>query len=311
MKKSLKDWLSILRISHWIKNGFVILPFIFSGKWKPLFSPLFASSPSVPSFTLIFQICGPILCAFFSFSFIASGIYIFNDWQDREQDKIHPKKQLRAIPSGRISRRVAFSTMAFLWWSGSLLSFYCLSFTASAILLTYLFLNIAYSLKLKHTVLLDVMTIASGFVLRVLFGATAIQVPSSFWIFSCTFLLALFLGFCKRRQELILLEEAKIDHRKVLEHYSLPFLDQIISLTTACTLMSYLLYTHDPETIQKQGSAIQYTSPFVLYGILRYYYLIYQKAEGGNPTQILYTDPGILSTCILWILCVCLILLYS
>ena len=171
------------------------------------------------------------------------------------------------------------------------------------IVLAYFLLNIGYSIYLKNIVIIDVVSIAAGFVLRVLGGAVIISVVASQWLILCTILLSLFLGFSKRRHELILLEDSATSHRKVLEHYSPYFLDQMIAVVTASTLICYALYTMSKDTIEKLGtSKLIYTIPFVLYGIFRYLYLVHQKEEGGSPTEIMFTDkPMIINIC-LWVI---------
>lgn len=176
------------------------------------------------------------------------------------------------------------------------------AFFFGIIVLAYFLLNIGYSLYLKSIVIIDVVTIAAGFVLRVLGGAVIISVAASQWLILCTILLALFLGFSKRRHELVLLEDSATNHRKVLEHYSPYFLDQMIAVVTASTVICYALYAMSKDTIEKLGtSKLIYTIPFVLYGIFRYLYLVHQKEKGGSPTEIMFTDkPMIINIC-LWV----------
>jgi len=162
---------------------------------------------------------------------------------------------------------------------------------------------------LKHIVIIDVFSIAAGFLLRVLAGAEAIEVTFSTWIFFCTILLALFLALSKRRHEIILLDEKAINHRKILFEYSSGLLDQMISIVTTTTLIAYMLYTISPETVARFGTDnLKYTVPFVLYGIFRYLYLIHQKNEGGSPERVLLNDMPILITVILYCLTACYIL---
>ena len=166
----------------------------------------------------------------------------------------------------------------------------------------YLILNIFYSLKLKELVILDVMAIAAGFVLRVVAGATLIGVPTSEWLIICTMLLSLFLGFSKRRVELVSLDELANPHRSVLAHYSAQFLDQMTGIVTAATVMSYAVYTISEETVAKFGTSdLIYTVPFVLYGIFRYLYLVHKREEGGDPTKTILTDVPSIVNLVLWI----------
>jgi 4-hydroxybenzoate polyprenyltransferase len=169
--------------------------------------------------------------------------------------------------------------------------------------LLYFLLNIYYSYALKHLVIIDVMTIAVGFVLRAIAGAVVIEVHFSLWLILCTFLLALFLGLNKRRHELTLLTQEAAQHRQILEEYSPYFLDLMINVVTASTVIAYALYTMAEETIEKfQTDKLIFTTPFVMYGIFRYLYLVHQRGRGGNPTRILLTDRPLKINLILWIL---------
>jgi 4-hydroxybenzoate polyprenyltransferase len=171
------------------------------------------------------------------------------------------------------------------------------------VLISYLLLNVFYSLVLKDLVIIDVLTIAALFVLRILAGAVLIDVPTSEWLIICTVLLSLFLGFSKRRHELSFLGSGDaVTHRSVLRHYSLYFLDQMIGIVTASTVMSYALYTISDETVRKFGTShLIYTVPFVLYGIFRYLYLVHKKEEGGNPAKLALTDIPLMVNIILWV----------
>jgi 4-hydroxybenzoate polyprenyltransferase len=171
----------------------------------------------------------------------------------------------------------------------------------AGVLLGYWLVNLLYSLWLKHHVILDVFALASGFVLRVVGGAIAIHVEMSHWLILCTTLLSLFLGFSKRRHEIVLLHGGAADHRQVLQEYSLPFLDMMIGVVTACTVMSYALYTVSEDTVRRfQTHGLLFTLPFVLYGIFRYLYLVYHKDHGGDPTKDLFTDRAIVIALCLW-----------
>ncbi|MEK6569991.1 MAG: decaprenyl-phosphate phosphoribosyltransferase, partial [Bacteroidota bacterium] len=177
--------------------------------------------------------------------------------------------------------------------------------------LVYVLINLTYSFHLKKIVILDVMSIAACFVLRVVAGAVIIGVPSSEWLILCTLLLSLFLGFSKRRHELLILEKNAVGHRAVLEHYSPHFLDQMTAIVTASTVMSYALYTISEETVKKFGTNhLIYTVPFVLYGIFRYLYLVHKREEGGNPTKILLTDIPLILNVVAWVL-VCAYIIYG
>lgn len=279
-----------MRPQQWIKNFFLFAPLIFSGN---LFN--------VPDILLT-------IAGFFIFSIAASGVYLMNDIADLEQDRLHPVKSRRPLPSGKLSVAAAGATSALLIGGGALASF-VLKSGFGFVVASYLVINILYSFRLKHIVILDVMTIASGFVLRVVAGAVLIGVPTSEWLIICTILLSLFLGFSKRRHEITILESQANTHRSVLQQYSPGFLDQMIGIVTASTVMSYALYTISDETVRKFGTKhLIYTVPFVLYGIFRYLYLVHQKVEGGNPTKLALTDRPLLLNLILWIVTASLII---
>jgi 4-hydroxybenzoate polyprenyltransferase len=279
-----------MRPQQWIKNFFVFAPLVFAGH-------LFHRDD------LLLTVEG-----FFLFSFLASGVYIFNDLADLEKDKLHPLKSQRPLPAGKLRVGAARAASALLI-GGSVAVAFVLSSGFGIALALYAFLNILYSLKLKDVVILDVMTISAGFVLRVVSGALLIQVGASEWLIICTVLLSLFLGFSKRRHEITVLESHANDHREVLQHYSPYFLDQMIGIVTASTVMSYALYTISEETVKKFGTNhLIYTVPFVLYGIFRYLYLVHKKVEGGNPTKIALTDRPLLVNILLWIVAVSFII---
>ena len=273
-----------MRLQQWVKNLFLFAPLIFSVN---LFNAQY--------FVLI-------VAGFLLFSLTASGIYVFNDITDVEKDKLHPVKSRRPLPSGQLSKTTAAIASTFLIAFG-IIGAYFLSLGFGLTVLAYAVINVFYSVKLKDMVILDVMTISAGFVLRVIGGAVLINVPTSEWLIICTVLLSLFLGFSKRRHELLILETEANSHRGVLEHYSPYFLDQMIGIVTASTVMSYALYTISEETVKKFGTThLIYTVPFVLYGIFRYLYLVHKKEEGGNPTKLAVTDRPLLINIILWII---------
>jgi 4-hydroxybenzoate polyprenyltransferase len=249
--------------------------------------------------------------AFAAFCLASSAVYLFNDIIDREKDKKHPLKSQRPIASGKLPVPVAAATSAFLIIGGIVLSL-LVNFDAFIVLAFYLVINCAYTIILKDLVIIDVMTIAGGFVLRAVAGGLAIQVPISPWLLVCTTLLALFLGFGKRRHELSLLSNDAVSHRRSLEHYSVPFLDQMISVVTASTVVAYAFYTLSPEIIvQFDTRWLPLTIPFVLYGIFRYLYLIFKGNQGGNPTRLLLTDPPLLICILLWLVAVILVFKFT
>ncbi len=271
-----------LRPQQWLKNLLVLAPLLFS---QNLFDSLAVTRS---------------LMAFAVFCLISSSVYLLNDLKDRGEDRLHPQKCHRPLASGELGLGVARGTMIALLIC-ALAGGALLNRTVVMTLVGYWFVNLLYSTWLKHQVILDVFTIATGFLFRVVGGAAAIQVQISDWLLICTTLLALFLGFVKRRQELLLLGEGAVRHRGVLSEYNPGFLDMMVGIVTASTLMSYALYTVSEETVRKFNTrGLLMTLPFVLYGICRYLYLVYHKNQGGDPTQNLFTDaPTVINLC-LW-----------
>jgi len=288
-KSPLQLLIRTMRIRQWTKNVFVLSPLLFS---KHLFD---------------YHIVLHAISGFFLFSMIASAIYVLNDIVDARIDRQHPVKRLRPIASGALSTRFAMSAVAFLVPVTLLLAWLVHSGFA-IVLAVYFVLNVVYSYALKKAVIIDVMTIAASFVLRIVAGAVIIDVPISEWLLICTSLLALFLGFSKRRHEITILEKDAHVHRPVLMEYSTYFLDQMISLVTASTLICYILYTVAPETVDKFGKGLLFTAPFVLYGLFRYYYLVHQKNTGGDPTTEFLTDKALLGNVALWAVTVIVII---
>ena len=277
-------FLTALRPQQWSKNLFVLAALIFSGH---LFDPSFAARSAL---------------AFLLFCLISGTVYIFNDIRDLERDRRHPEKQHRPIVSGKLSIRWA-SVGAFVIVVLAFLGSFRLNVQFGWVVLSYAVLNVAYSLYLKKLVILDVMIVATGFLLRAVGGAFVIEVAISSWFILCTMLLALFLGFVKRRQELVLLDADALNHRRSLEEYSLRFLDQMISIVTAGALITYALYTMSPEVMEKLGTQyLNLTIPFVIYGLLRYLYLVYTKGEGGNPSSTIMRDLPLLINGGLWLI---------
>lgn len=279
-----------LRPHQWIKNCVVFAALIFAKR--------FTDPDSVLDAALTFGL----------FCLLSSAVYLINDLLDVEADRCHPVKSLRPIAAGEVSLTTAVLTATVLM-VGGLGGAWLLSPTVAAVLLAYLLMNIAYSLWLKRAVILDVMVLATGFLLRAVAGGLVLEVEISSWLILCATLLSLFLGFCKRRNELVVLEEGAAEHRYILREYSLPFLDQLISVVTASTLVAYCFYTLSPEVQAKLGTnGLPWTIPFVLYGIFRYLYLVYQRSEGGSPTRIFYTDRPLLIDVALWALTAILVL---
>lgn len=247
------------------------------------------------------------VAGFALFCLLSSSVYVLNDVLDVESDRKHPLKSNRPIARGELKISTAIIIFVILAIISLGLSFW-LSPVFALIALGYFVLNLFYSMYLKQVVIIDVMCIALGFVLRAVAGAVVIDVAISAWLIVCTTLLALFLGFGKRRHELMLLESQATEHRKILSEYSLYFLDQMISVVTASTVIAYAFYTLSPEVESKLGTThMDLTIPFVLYGVFRYLYLIHRKEGGGSPTQMLLSDKPILANIILWLISVVLI----
>ena len=209
-------------------------------------------------------------------------------------------KRNRPVASGRLSESRALAAALALAAAALALGF-AIAPAAGVTLAAYLALTAVYSAVAKHMVILDVMILAAGFVLRVLLGAFAVDVPASYWLLLCTFTVALFLGFGKRRAELLTLESTAANHRPVLEHYSPVFLDQMIAIVTSATLVCYILYTVDRRTAEVfHTHLLVLTVPFVLYGLFRYLYLLYHRQRGDSPTTTILLDPAFLLNAILW-----------
>ncbi len=282
--------LETLRPKQWIKNIFIFAGIIFA---QQLFIP---------------EIFAKVLLGFILFCLGSGSIYLLNDLMDIEKDKIHPQKAKRPLASGRLSKRVAFLAATIMMILVIPFSFY-LDRGYGLLLLTYLIMNILYSLKLKNVVIIDVMIIAAGFVVRVLAGCSLASVAPSDWLIISTIAISLFLGFSKRREEVLLMANSENSTRKVLEHYSREFLDQMIAIVTGIAILSYILYALSEKTIARFGTSnLVFTVPFVLFGMFRYLYLIYQKGGGGDPTNTFFKDWPFLINAFLWGISILLII---
>jgi 4-hydroxybenzoate polyprenyltransferase len=271
-----------LRPQQWVKNGFVFAALIFSR--------------SITDWHRNARVAAGALL----FCMISSAVYLLNDILDAPEDRKHPLKRLRPLASGRLGVGTA-CIVAIILAILSLYGAWVLDRTFFIIVLAYGVINLLYSSALKRVVLLDVFVISSGFVLRVISGGVIIHVEISPWLVVCATLLALFLALSKRRQELVVLGKGAGDHRAILSHYSPYFLDQLVGIVTASTVMSYALYTLSSDVqVKFPGKRLDLTIPFVLFGIFRYLYLVHQNKEGGNPTQLLFTDLVLLSVVLFW-----------
>lgn len=285
-------WISA-RPWDWIKNLFLFAGLFFS---QSLLNPLL----SLRAFA-----------AFVLFCLISSGVYLLNDLRDREDDRQHPRKRQRPIAAGRLTPVTVLITATALLLL-ALGGAYWLDRAVFVIIVGYLALNLAYSTSLKHVVIIDVFCLAAGFMLRVIAGAVVIDVMISHWLLVCTMLLALFLGFGKRRHELATLLSQPSLHRRVLAEYDPVLLDIMIGVVTAGAVISYTLYTISDDTVRKfQTDKLILTVPFVLYGVFRYLYLVYRRQAGENPARLLLTDSPLLASVFLWSLVAGVILYWA
>lgn len=289
-------YISALRPKQWIKNLIVLAPLIFS---RNLFRP---------DMVLLSFLALGIFCL------LSGAVYVVNDVKDYRQDREHPVKRNRPIASGRLPRMgalafgliVAVAGLSLAAWADMSFFWVCLAYTG---------LMFLYSLGLKHMVVLDVLIISIGFVLRAMAGVEILKemdpgVVMSPWLLVCTLFLALFLGFSKRRHELGLLADNAGRHRKSLEDYSKEFLDAMIAVVTASTVIAYAIYTIWPGTVEKfDTGGLIYTVPFVVFGLFRYMYLVIMKNEGGSPSEILVSDAPLVIDIVLWV-CVAALVLY-
>ena len=272
-----------LRPEQWLKNGFVLAPIVFSGR---------VDDPEAWVRSLL---------AVAAFCAAASATYLVNDVIDRAADRAHPVKKDRAIAAGEVTVTQALGAAVLLVASAVVVA-YLLGGWFPVVLVGYVALVLLYSAVLKKAVFLDVLVVAAGFVLRVVGGAVAIEVPVSRWILLVAYLLALYLALGKRRTELVLLGEEAGNHRAVLGHYTLPMVDSAISVVLGATVLAYALYTVAPDTVAKVGSeALLATVPIVLYGLFRYLYLLHQHELGGSPTHALLTDRPLLACVVVWL----------
>ncbi|HEY6895862.1 MAG TPA: decaprenyl-phosphate phosphoribosyltransferase [Rhodocyclaceae bacterium] len=275
--------LKLLRPHQWVKNGFVLVGLLFGHAW---------SDGSKLS---------QALCAFAAFCLLSSAVYVFNDIQDRAADREHPQKRLRPLAAGTVSVQMATMLLGFCLAGGLTLAF---GFAGQApwVFVAYLAINLAYSLGAKHVVILDVFIIAAGFMLRLLAGTLGLGIAPSQWLLLCGLMLTLFLGFAKRRAELSAVADDPAAHRRVLEDYSENLLDQLITVATACAVISYSLYTVSADTVALHGSShLILTVPFVLYGMFRYLFLLHRRGGGGDAASEVIADRHLITACLGWL----------
>jgi len=289
--QTLRDLLISMRPKQWIKNLLIFTALVLDVKFLDLERMLIT------------------VAGFMLFCLVSSTVYILNDITDLEADRSHPKKRNRPIASGALPISVARWSVFLLLLVTFPLA-YLLSSSFFLIMLSYWLLSLAYSKWLKHIVIIDVFILASFYVIRVIAGLTLIEVTRfSPWLYVVTTLLALYIGLGKRRAELTLLSDDAFAHRKVLDGYTVPLLDQYITIVSATTIVAYSLYTFSAPNLP-ENNAMMLTIPFAIYGILRYLYLVQTKQDGGAPEEVLLTDHPLQITLILWGLVV-LVLLYQ
>ena len=268
-----KSLLQLMRPKQWIKNAFVLAPLLFSG--------LFTDALSVYN----------SLAAFFIFCVASSATYVLNDYNDIESDKRHPiKSKTRPLASGDVTKPQARVLMFILYGIVALSSIFY--FKVFAVVVGYLILNVAYTLYLKHKPVLDIFTIATGFVLRVYAGAVSLEVPLSSWMFITTLSLALFLASVKRRQELA---TSGNKARSVLQHYTIGLVDKYAEMSATCAILFYSLF------VMSDKPSMVYTIPFVLFGLYRYWYIVESKDSGESPTDALFADGWLQLTILGWV----------
>ena len=277
------ETIRLLRPRHWVKNGFVLAPLLFSQQYEQA------------------QMVWRALAAVAGFCAASSAVYVLNDVCDRREDRQHPVKCQRPVASGRVSVGQALAISVLLGVL-SLAPTLSLGWVYLVMVGAFLILNVVYSAGLKHVAILDVMAITGGFVLRIYAGGVAVAATPSYWLVLCTVMISMFLGFAKRRAELVGVDAAADRTRPVLQDYSVAFLDQVIAMLTAATMICYALYTVDARTVEALGShSMLLTVPLVMYGLFRYIYLIYHLKEGEDPTGTLYRDAPTLVNLALWL----------
>ena len=289
----LRETIRCMRPRQWTKNGLMFAGFIFAGRFR---------EPSDELFSGLLR----VLIAFLAFCLISSATYILNDVVDRDSDRAHPEKKDRPIASGRLSIAFAVSASAALALAGFALSWFVSHQAANdaflIVALVYLVVTLLYSFFLKHWVVIDVLILSAGFVIRVIAGCVALPVTISEWLVLCTLFLALFMGLCKRRHELLLLGDNTATTRKVLPQYTATLLDQMIAVAATLTIMSYSLYTFTAKHthfLGRESPWVMLTIPLVMYGVFRYLYLVYRKDLGGTPEDV-FTDRPMLLAVVLW-----------
>ncbi|WKN42946.1 decaprenyl-phosphate phosphoribosyltransferase [Tunicatimonas pelagia] len=276
-------YIKLLRPEQWVKNLFIFIPLFFEGHFFDI--------------ELLFKLG----VAFVAFSAVCSAIYVLNDYRDIEADQAHPKKRERPLASGEVSKAVGLATMSLLAVAGLGVGL-LLNIWFFVILLTYVGINVGYSFGLKHIGILDILLIASGFLLRTVSGGIVADVPVSQWLIIMIFLLALFLAIAKRRDDVVLGVDSGVLIRKSVKNYNLEFVNACMTMIAGIIVVAYLMYTISDEVVIRLGEHLVYTSVFVIAGLMRYLQITLVEKNSGSPTALLYKDSFIQITLAGWIL---------
>jgi decaprenyl-phosphate phosphoribosyltransferase len=284
----MRDHIKLLRPKDWAKNLFLFIPSFFAGK---LFDPASFKEQVIL-----------LIGGFIAFSFLASSIYIINDYRDIEDDRKHPVKRNRPLASGKVKKPVGLVVSVILLVLGFTLS-YLLDASLKFLFITgiYYVVNLAYSFGVKNWSVVDILVLATGFVLRVKGGAVLGDIHTTEWLIIMTFLLALFMAIAKRRDDVMLKVNTGTEVRKAIKGYSLEFLNTLLGLFCAILIVSYINYTVSGALYQQFGHRLYYTSLFVIAGVMRYLQITFVQNKAGSPTEILYKDRFIQITILLWI----------
>jgi len=279
------NYFKSLRPHHWVKNGFIFQPLFFAQRFGDLVALLSCAT------------------VFLGFSLVASSIYVINDIKDMEQDRLHPRKCKRPIASGAVTIHQGMILAAIsLIFGLAITGFGVKNIMLTGVVVFYFLMNLAYTLRLKRYAIIDVMIIAVGFVLRIMVGGIAADVELSSWIILMTFLLAMFLGFAKRRDDVLIIKNGGIKARENIVRYNESFIDSVLIMTAAITIVAYIMYCMSPEVVQRMGSDKLYiTSIFVIAGIIRYLQRTMVDETSGNPTKLMMSDRFLQLTVICWI----------
>jgi 4-hydroxybenzoate polyprenyltransferase len=274
-----RTWLHLLRVPQWTKNAVVFAALVFG-------------DPDIE------HALWRTIAAFIAFCTVSSAGYIVNDWVDLQVDLLHPAKRFRPMAAGLVGPRSALGIAGGLSAIGLTISA-IVNPVLLVVMVAYLALTLAYSVRLKNIVLVDAFVIATGFLLRAVAGAAAVQVPVSPWLMLCTLLLSLFLAFGKRRSELARLQGDAANHRSALASYSVTLLDHLLVITAGCTIMAYSFYSFSSESVPQNG-VMMITVPFVMFAVFRYLLLVMRRGEGGTPEILLWRDRPLLASVVAW-----------